>query len=164
MTRIVSQSSELRRAVRTMCLESPPLMQFCLQLYNMFYGPNTDLGPVIIIIIKTLVLISRKQCFNFRKLFPCTSINCQGVRLWKSWTMLLIWCWETLENIIIKRWIKKFTEPEHHPFMICKSWKCRFMWSLVLRIGLQLKRYLLTFNYFSYSWTLISFIMRKNCL
>lgn len=46
MFRIVSQAETLRQGVRTMCLESPPLMQFCMQLYNLFYGANTVLGAV----------------------------------------------------------------------------------------------------------------------
>ncbi|RZB40241.1 uncharacterized protein BDFB_003922, partial [Asbolus verrucosus] len=45
MFRIVSQAEPLGRLTRTFCLESPPLMQFCLQLYNLFYGPNTQMGP-----------------------------------------------------------------------------------------------------------------------
>lgn len=49
MERLVSHSQELRRMVVPMCTESPPMMQFCMQLYNLFYGPNTDLGPVIIL-------------------------------------------------------------------------------------------------------------------
>ncbi|CAH1371140.1 hypothetical protein MTP99_012629 [Tenebrio molitor] len=48
MYRIVSQAEPLKRAVRTVCLESPPLMQFCLQLYNLFYGAHTQLSPEII--------------------------------------------------------------------------------------------------------------------
>ncbi|XP_018561404.1 lipase member K-like [Anoplophora glabripennis] len=45
MERLVSHAQELRRMVVPMCTESPPMMQFCMQLYNLFYGPNTDLGP-----------------------------------------------------------------------------------------------------------------------
>ncbi|KAJ3659192.1 hypothetical protein Zmor_010894 [Zophobas morio] len=40
--RLVSQEEILRNGVRLICLESPPLMQFCMQLYNLFYGPNTQ--------------------------------------------------------------------------------------------------------------------------
>ncbi|KAJ8915893.1 hypothetical protein NQ315_015506, partial [Exocentrus adspersus] len=45
MERLVSQAQELRRLVVPMCMESPPMMQFCMQLYNLFYGAKTDLGP-----------------------------------------------------------------------------------------------------------------------
>nr|XP_015834988.1 PREDICTED: lipase 3-like [Tribolium castaneum] len=48
MFRIVSQAQPLKVLTDTLCLESPPLMQFCLQLYNLFYGPHTDFGPEMI--------------------------------------------------------------------------------------------------------------------
>lgn len=46
MFRIVSQAAALKQLTQTLCLESPPLMQFCLQLYNLFYGPHTIFRPV----------------------------------------------------------------------------------------------------------------------
>ncbi|KAJ8978805.1 hypothetical protein NQ317_014275 [Molorchus minor] len=45
LERMVSQAGELRRVVVPLCTESPPMMQLCMQMYNLFYGPNTDLGP-----------------------------------------------------------------------------------------------------------------------
>ncbi|KAG5875195.1 hypothetical protein JTB14_029369 [Gonioctena quinquepunctata] len=45
LDRIASQARELRRFVVPVCMESPELMRYCMQLYNIFYGPKTDLGP-----------------------------------------------------------------------------------------------------------------------
>nr|XP_023019896.1 lysosomal acid lipase/cholesteryl ester hydrolase-like [Leptinotarsa decemlineata] len=45
LDRIVSHARELRRFVIPVCMESPELMRNCMQMYNLFYGPNTDLGP-----------------------------------------------------------------------------------------------------------------------
>ncbi|CAH1963571.1 unnamed protein product [Acanthoscelides obtectus] len=45
LERIVSQAEELQRLVIPVCTESPELMRYCMQLYNLFYGPNTDTGP-----------------------------------------------------------------------------------------------------------------------
>ncbi|CAG9853867.1 unnamed protein product [Phyllotreta striolata] len=45
LERIVSQAQELRRLVVPPCMESPEMMQNCMQMYNLFYGPKTDLGP-----------------------------------------------------------------------------------------------------------------------
>ncbi|KAJ8948301.1 hypothetical protein NQ318_020788 [Aromia moschata] len=45
LERIVSQAEELQRLVVPVCTESPALMQFCMQWYNLFYGPKTELGP-----------------------------------------------------------------------------------------------------------------------
>ncbi|XP_030745627.1 lipase member K-like [Sitophilus oryzae] len=48
LQRIVSQSKELGRLINVPCMESPPLMRVCMQLYNLFYGAKADFGPEII--------------------------------------------------------------------------------------------------------------------
>ncbi|XP_066145567.1 uncharacterized protein [Euwallacea fornicatus] len=47
LERVVSEASELSRLM-TPCMESPPLMRLCMQLYNLFYGPNADFGPEMV--------------------------------------------------------------------------------------------------------------------
>lgn len=46
LTRLFSQAESLQRLVQPFCLESPKSMRFCMQLYNLFYGANAELGPV----------------------------------------------------------------------------------------------------------------------
>lgn len=45
LERIISEAAELGRFTSP-CMESPPLMRLCMQLYNLFYGPKADFGPV----------------------------------------------------------------------------------------------------------------------
>ncbi|KAH1028818.1 hypothetical protein HUJ05_002147 [Dendroctonus ponderosae] len=47
LDRIVSEAQELARLTAP-CMESPPLMRLCMQLYNLFYGPKADFGPEIV--------------------------------------------------------------------------------------------------------------------
>lgn len=51
MMRVLSQAEPARNIVRQICLESPAIMKFCLQIYNLFYGPNTQMGPVSYIFV-----------------------------------------------------------------------------------------------------------------
>ncbi|XP_060531539.1 uncharacterized protein LOC132705123 [Cylas formicarius] len=48
LERLVSEGRELARLTIPLCMESPNLMQLCMQLYNLFYGPKADFGPEII--------------------------------------------------------------------------------------------------------------------
>lgn len=43
--RIVSQAEPSRKVVAQTCLESPEMMRLCMQVYNLFYGPNTQIAP-----------------------------------------------------------------------------------------------------------------------
>ncbi|KAK9870871.1 hypothetical protein WA026_009829 [Henosepilachna vigintioctopunctata] len=47
MIRLMSQSEPLKQLARTICLESPRLMQRCLQMWNLFYGAETSMAPEI---------------------------------------------------------------------------------------------------------------------
>ncbi|KAJ3659191.1 hypothetical protein Zmor_010893 [Zophobas morio] len=42
LLRILSQEAITSGVFRVVCLESPPLMQLCMQLNNLFWGPNTQ--------------------------------------------------------------------------------------------------------------------------
>lgn len=46
-TRLYSQAEPARAMIGTMCMESPEMMRFCLQGYNQFYGPQTQIKAVI---------------------------------------------------------------------------------------------------------------------
>lgn len=44
--RLFSQAAPARSMIAGMCMESPELMRLCLQGYNQFYGPRTQITPV----------------------------------------------------------------------------------------------------------------------
>lgn len=58
--RLFSQAEPARAMIARMCLESPELMRLCMQSYNQFYGPRTQITPVSDR-LKYIKLINNKQ-------------------------------------------------------------------------------------------------------
>lgn len=46
LIRIVSQAEVQQTLSQLICLESPKAMQLCMQMFNQFYGPSTQIGVV----------------------------------------------------------------------------------------------------------------------
>lgn len=44
--RLVQQAGPSRQIVKQICMESPELMRLCIQTINMFFGKDTQMGPV----------------------------------------------------------------------------------------------------------------------
>lgn len=71
--RLVQQAEPSRTIAKEICLESPELMRLCLQAVNMFFGTNTQMGPVNKNTPKLLYLLH----VYFRKSSRCCLISFQ---------------------------------------------------------------------------------------